>query len=285
MQVSSGAYYDGNAKGRWDDPTGFFPTTPTQRGGLTVSSGGESANNNFGLIQAGNLRLGAFHDRNMNGVKEAGEEGVSGWTFSRTAPAGGVATSDTEADGTITHQNLQPGSWQVSGETPVPSEWISTTSTSGTVPVPSGGTGEFQLGLVKPTLICGTVFLDDNQNGTLDAGERIKPNSAVTLSGSDLSGKTHSITGLSDGAGEYCFSVPPGTYSVTITTPDGFTLTTPPAYTGIGTGSGQTSSGNDFDASPKKDFAPLVIRTEHACGFSLLPWQSGQSMVDMNFSN
>jgi len=199
----------------------------------------------------------------MDGVRGAGEEGVPSWTFSRSGPGGGTATSDTGANGTVAHPGVRPGTWLISGETPVPSEWISTTTTSGSVNVPQGGSGSFDLGLVKPVQVCGTVFIDANQNGRIDAGESVKSGASVALSGTDLSGAGQSITGTSDGRGDYCFSVPPGTYQVEITTPGGFTLTTPQSYTGIGVAPGGVSDDNDFGLFSPDPTGTLVINAFH----------------------
>ena len=61
-----------------------------------------------------------------------------------------------------------------------------------------------------------TVFVDDNGNGTADAGEGI-PSVTVTLTGSDAAGNPVSLATSTDAAGAYSFgNLPRGDYSITV---------------------------------------------------------------------
>jgi uncharacterized repeat protein (TIGR01451 family) len=244
-------------------PDGFLLTTVEVHANLTTTSGGTLGNNDFGLIQTGSLTMLTFHDRNMSGAQEAGEEGIPGWTFSYSRPPAGGEATQTGPDGTIVRTGLLPGGYSVTGAAPDPAEWITTTARSGSVDVPPNGGGQFALGVVAPTTICGTVFIDEDQSATLDTGEPTQAGATVTLEGTDLAGQEQRTAAISDGNGGYCFSVPPGTYRITITTPDGLVLTTPATLVGIETGSGDQSNDNNFGLFAPAPTGDLAINVFH----------------------
>lgn len=70
--------------------------------------------------------------------------------------------------------------------------------------------------------ICGRKFNDLNGNGVRDAGEPGIPNWTIHLS----TPVSHAFA-VTDGAGYYCFSVPPGTYEVCESSTSGWVATTP----------------------------------------------------------
>jgi uncharacterized repeat protein (TIGR01451 family) len=194
----------------------------------------------------GNLRVVKYEDLNGNGARDAGEPGLSGWAFNLVNPNGGPSTIATDADGTHTAPNVPAGTWQVS-EVLQPG-WIATTPPSGTVSVPTGGTGSFTVGNARPGAICGFVWVDTNKNGQIDAGEVGRGGVPLTLTGTTgLGANIAPGTTTTGGDGSYCFTgVAPGTYGVAVTVPPGFTNTTPTAQRGIGLISNQTSPNHNF---------------------------------------
>jgi len=74
----------------------------------------------------------------------------------------------------------------------------------------------------RPATIGDTVWLDANANGLQDAGEAGIP--GVTVQVKDSTGIVVG-TAITDTNGNYSFTVAPGTYSVTVTTPSGFVAT------------------------------------------------------------
>jgi len=177
-----------------------------------------------------------FHDRDGDGVRTAGEEGLAGWTIFLDADADGVRDADelatsTDADGRYRLEALGPGSYRVAEE--MRDGWAQTAPAGG-VHVVVLATGEVVEGrdfgnrLVVGSLagvkfedvdgdgqrdadeqgLAGwTIFLDADEDGLLDAGER----SVVT-----------------DATGAYAFSnLMPGRYVVAEVQQTGWTQTTP----------------------------------------------------------
>ncbi len=71
--------------------------------------------------------------------------------------------------------------------------------------------------------ISGSVYVDANNNGLIEAGERLLPGVVVTLSGTDSLGNQVDRTATTDALGAYQFAnLAQGTYSVTETQPSGF---------------------------------------------------------------
>lgn len=71
-------------------------------------------------------------------------------------------------------------------------------------------------------IISGIVWNDVNKNSVLDVGEGLLPNQIVTLTGASSAMLT------TNSQGKYTFSsLPPGTYTVTVTVPQGYASTTP----------------------------------------------------------
>ncbi len=111
---------------------------------------------------------------------------------------------------------------------------------------------------VQPATISGSVITDNNGNGTQDANDTVQlPNVTLTISGTDVFGNEVTETVTTDADGNYTVNLPPGTYTVTETTPTGYTSTgAEPGTTGsnvvdadsitITVNSGETSANNDF---------------------------------------
>lgn len=200
--------------------------------------------------QLGTLRLVKFEDVNGNGVRDAGEPGVPGWTFNLINPQGNTSTAVTGPDGTVTIPSVPAGMWQVAEM--VEPGWVPVTPPIGPVMVPANGVGAFTAGNARPSDICGVVFIDANRNGALDSGEARYENATLTLSGAD----DDTTTSGPDGA--YCFTGrDPGGYTVSITTPGGFENTTPVTIGGIALRSATDSLGNDFGLA--RPAAPPVV--------------------------
>lgn len=121
---------------------------------------------NFGNFQLGKICGMKFDDLNGNGVKDAGEPGLSGWRI--VLSTGAVVFTD--ADGNYCFANLDKGNYTLSETLQV--GWKQTLQ-PGQVSITSSGQvitdvnfGNFKLGK-----ICGLKFEDMNGNGAKDAGE------------------------------------------------------------------------------------------------------------------
>ena len=107
-------------------------------------------------------------------------------------------------------------------------------SPSGTTPasLASGGSDQnIDFGFYKPVTIGDFVWRDLNGNGVQDAGELGISGVTLTLTGTTGSGLSVSATTNTDASGHYLFTEPPGAYTVSVSTPAGYT----PTSTGKGT--------------------------------------------------
>ncbi|MBI2766705.1 MAG: hypothetical protein HYX53_12470 [Chloroflexi bacterium] len=223
---------------------GWTPTSPP--GGMTTVTVPPSATNidfgnRFSQGQLSEICGTKFNDLNGNGVKDAGEPGLAGWTINLSP---GSSTTTTDANGSYCFSSLSPGTYTVSEVVQV--GWTPTSPPGGmtTVTVPPSATNidfgnRFSQGQLSE--ICGTKFNDLNGNGVKDAGEPGLAGWTISLS----PGSSTTTTGAN---GSYCFgAIPAGTYTVsevlmpgwTQTLPAGpgtYTVTIPPATTNLNFG-------------------------------------------------
>jgi len=199
----------------------------------------------------GTLVVTKYEDMNGNGVQEPGEPLVPNWPFNLVNPSGGASTVTSGAAGTATFPGVPAGTWQV-GEPGLPGwAFITPAGGVGTVTVPANGVGTFAAGNARPAPLSGLVWVDANRNGVLDAGEQPRGGVLVTLTG--VTGTGGLIGGqtatLADGT--YIFGgLLPGTYSVSIAVPAGFTNTTPTTLGGIPMVSNTPSPNHNFGIVP-----------------------------------
>ena len=194
----------------------------------------------------GTLQLVKFEDVNGDGVRQAGEPGVPGWVFRLTNPQGNTSVAVTGRDGTVTIPFVPAGDWQVAEV--IDPMWAAITPATGTVTVPTGGTGTFTAGNARPAPISGVVYIDTNGNGIRDAGEVGRPGVRLDLGGTRPGGITVAAQDTRSGSdGSYIFpNLLPGTYTVGMQVPGGLTATTPRTIGGIKITSGQGSPNNNF---------------------------------------
>jgi hypothetical protein len=248
-------------------------------GPLTISETSTSfTNQNFGNYQAAGVTGVKFNDLDADGVKDAGEPGLSGWQIQAYADSNGnsvldqaefnlgaVASTTTNASGAYS-LSLNPGQyiivevaqngWTQSFPSNAPSELAAGLNTGAItlgaqgypITVTSGQSnsgrdfGNFQKGKiegVKYTDITGNSFsADDTGLG------------GVTINlyqGSDASGPVFATT-TTAADGSYSFeNLSPGTYFVEETVPNGYVQTGGNAGYVVVVTSGSNSSGNDFD--------------------------------------
>jgi uncharacterized repeat protein (TIGR01451 family) len=196
--------------------------------------------------QLGTLQIVKFEDVNGNGTRDPGEPGVPGWQFRLVNPQGNGSAVQTGSDGTITIPNVPAGTWTITEV--IDQLWAPITPVSAQVVVPAGGVGQFMAGNVRPAPITGTVFIDTNRNGRLDAGEVGRSGVRLVLSGTRPGGITVTQRETLSGAdGTYSFpDLLPGSYTVSVAVPGGLTPTSPRQLTGIPIRSGIGSPNNNF---------------------------------------
>src|SRR5436853_227461 len=116
----------------------------------------------------------------------------------------------------------------------------SNVSPSGTTPavLPSGGSDQtVDFGFYQPVSVGDFVWNDLNGNGVQDAGEPGINGVTLALTGTTGAGAAVSQTTTTNASGAYSFTEPPGTYTVSVTTPSGYVATV--------TGKGTTATDNN----------------------------------------
>lgn len=188
-----------------------------------------------------------FEDLNGNGVMDPGEQGIGGAVIYGWGQNGTWFTIQTNPQGQYM-TTLAPGQYTVSYCAPIGYTF--------TVPLnqDSAGCSYYNITVVAGQNQCGlnygiqnnsvtiegTVFIDSNNNGILDAGENGIPYQWVTV------GAYYAYT---DANGNYSAIVPAGTYTVSYTPSGaytGYTVTTPTSYTVNATVIGTIYGGNHF---------------------------------------
>jgi len=207
---------------------------------------------NFGRFTPGQISGTKFIDADADGVRDAGEAGLSGVTLFVDLDGdqeldAGETTVVTGVDGSYTLTGIGPGIVRV-GEV-MANGWTRTTPAAA-IRITSGlNVSGADVGNAQLVSISGMKFEDTNGNGTRDAGESglanwrifIDANADGILQGSEISV-------LTDADGLYTFaSLLPGTYTIAEEQQDGWVQTTP-----LGSGSGAlNTAGSDISIDPE----------------------------------
>ncbi len=197
-----------------------------------------------------------FEDLNADGVKDAGEPGLAGWTIYVDYNGNSVLDADepyavTDADGKYTITGIKPGDWTV--REVLKDGWTCS------YPNPCYYEEEFysraafegnDFGNWYPATKSGYKWYDRNGDGIWDEDEPAIPGWKIELYAGDmLLASTHT-----DGNGYYAFIVKPGTYTVKEVCPSANWIQSWPVPTdGCGSGvytitlvSRQVEADNDF---------------------------------------
>jgi fimbrial isopeptide formation D2 family protein/uncharacterized repeat protein (TIGR01451 family) len=218
---------------------------------VTLAAGDYDPTIDAGLYRPASVGDYVWHDTNVNGVQDAGEQPVPGVTVTLTDASGAtVATTTTDAAGAYLFDQLVPGTYTVTFSN-TPAGYAVTSSHAGSDnAVDSNGVattvtldeGEhnptIDLGIYRPASLGDYVWDDVNHNGIQDSGETGVPGVTVTLT--DADGATVA-TATTDADGAYGFTgLVPGTYTVKFTDlPTGYTV----SPTGAGSDNAVDSNG------------------------------------------
>ncbi len=202
---------------------------------FTSQSGVDLPNNNFGNFKKITKSGMKWEDKNGNGVKDDGDNGLQDWTIKLYNSSNvEVQSKVTDVDGNYMFDPIGPGTYTVCEV--LQSGWVQTFPKVGTPNptnetianncVPPNGTGfgyrfttqsgvnlaNNDFGNFKKITKSGTKWNDVNGNGVRDAGDGGLPNWTIRLYNSSnvlIQSKT------TDGSGNYSFDpVGPGTYRV-----------------------------------------------------------------------
>ena len=147
---------------------------------LDVSASEDITNWSFGFDVPPALYGNVWEDVDGDGVQDAGEEGLSGWTVSITGPGCAPCTTTTDANGDYQFENLSVGTYTITVTTPAGETWTQTFETDGTInnstsdALVSGeisGSWDFAFQQTGSSTIGDTVYYDFNGDGTQQAGD------------------------------------------------------------------------------------------------------------------
>lgn len=213
---------------------------------ITIPLGDQHAiNYDFAEAKAAQISGYVYHDRNDNGIRDAGEEGISGVQILIT-PISTIAgqapiTVYTDANGFYSATGLSPGQYTVT-EVVQPVGFVDGKDTPGTVNgvtvgtvinpgdklnaivLGSGDKGiEYNFGELKYGSISGHVKIKTPEGNCVSYGDpQYRPIAGVIIELVDSSGNVIRTT-TTDAEGKYSFNdLPMGTYSINEVMPAGF---------------------------------------------------------------
>jgi len=246
---ANGGYTFGVGPGRFRireiAPAGWIQTT-TNPADIFVNSGTASSGVNFGNFQLGVVSGQTFQDFNGNGVQDANDTALAGWTVQILNPVtlAVLNSQTTAANGTFSLVAGGPGTYLV--REVLQSGWLQTTTNPAAIVITASGTvasgqsfGNFQLATID-----GQVFLDNNGDGSENGADSGLQGWTIQLYNAGTGALLASQT--SNATGNYSFSnLGPGSYTVREVLQSGWVQTTvSPAS--ITTSSGGTTTGVNF---------------------------------------
>ncbi|PQO41765.1 SdrD B-like domain-containing protein [Blastopirellula marina] len=205
---------------------------------ITLMAGQHGEDYDFCESEPADLSGYVYHDRDNDGVRDAGEEGIAGTTVRLFDDNGNlVDTLVTDSNGYYHFTGLSKGTYRIVESQPtgyldgldaagtINGTTVGAATNPGdvihTIDLKFGQSGiEYDFGEVLPTSIGGFVHVDPNQDCVFDADE--DPIVGVTITLLDENGNVIATT-TTDENGHYTFTgLPPGTYTVVETQPDGY---------------------------------------------------------------
>ncbi|WP_050769497.1 MSCRAMM family protein [Blastopirellula marina] len=202
---------------------------------IVLMSGDDGVNYDFCEHEAATIAGYVYHDRDNDGVKEAGEEGIGGVTVVLLDASGvQVGTTTTNSDGSYSFTGLRAGSYQVV-ETQ-PTNYLDGLDAAGTIGGTTVGAAlnpgdkinaielkwgddgiDYNFGEIKPVSISGYVYHDLDNDGLKETGEAGIGGVSVQVINT-VTNQIFSVTTDNDGYYEVV-GLPPGTYRITETQP------------------------------------------------------------------
>jgi hypothetical protein len=309
----------GDYKLTFETPAGYEPTDVNQggddamdsdadpsMGGMTVVETLVSGENNLdydaGYYLPAELGNYTWIDDNVNGQQDGGEDPLPGVTVILTGTTGTNEpvnlTQLTDDDGLYLFDNLQPGTYKVTFQTPN-GDFLSTQENQGpdatdsdADPNMGGMTGNYTLasgdsdltvdaGYYELASIGNFVWEDLDGDGEQDTGEPGIEGVQVTLTGTDVLGNPVTDVTTTDVDGSYIFDdLVPGDYKLTFATPAGYDPT------GFDQGGDDT---NDSDADPAMGGMTVVEtltsgedNTDYDAGYYLPAELGNYTWIDEN---
>ncbi|MBR6571882.1 MAG: hypothetical protein IKK75_15655, partial [Clostridia bacterium] len=237
---------------------------------ITVAMGEEIRGINAGMLPSSTLSGSFFHDVNDNGLWDQDELGMMGAEVRLLSEDGEIDLYQSPAeDGSFFFDGVMPGSYTLSYLLPEHTEMARTAEGGNTVahdglitvtkPFTIEMGKEYQMplaGAVTLGSFVGGVFNDTNANGLCDVDEAMLGGAVLTA----ISASGDEITAKADANGAFSLAgLRPGSYTLTVTLPDGYIFSHDLASDQIVLG----SAGTQTFACP---WQALVNRSEKAIG-------------------
>ncbi len=197
---------------------------------IPLAAGDNSQNNDFFECAPAQLSGHVYFDRNCNCVFDSGDMPIPGVTLTlRDASGNVVGTTTTDSNGFYSFTNLMPGTYRVEETQPAGyQDGCDHPGTTGGTVGPNQGIGtDFITGIplaandnsqnndffeCAQATISGSVYCDDNGNGTRDSGELGIGGAVIRLTGGTLTAPVFQAT---DANGNFAFvGLAPGTYQL-----------------------------------------------------------------------
>ena len=222
---------------------GFACSTPAGCEHLVSPSSGDAlTGRDFGLVQAATVTGRVAVDGDGDGDGAAGEPPLAGWTVFADldgdgVPGAGEPSASTAADGTYVLAGVMPGTRTI--RVAAPAGWVCSAPCSQSVPLTSGATTpSVDFALYEPAGIAGSVYEDEDGDGSRDGGEGGLAGRTVFL---DEDGDGVLDPGepsqTTDATGAYAFTgLAPGSYAVRAAGEPGWTCTDCAATLALGSG-------------------------------------------------
>ncbi|TMK63667.1 MAG: hypothetical protein E6G53_10295 [Actinobacteria bacterium] len=157
--------------------SGWTCTTPAGcQHPVTLSSGDSADGRNFGSVPESSVSGVKFEDLNANGVRDAGEPALAGWTVyvdydNDGARGPGEPFAVTDANGNYTIDHVALGSFRVREEPQAGWTCSAPAGCSTRIDFAAGGAATADFGAWQAGTVSGNVFEDSNRNGSHDGGE------------------------------------------------------------------------------------------------------------------
>ncbi|MFM8219108.1 MAG: collagen binding domain-containing protein, partial [Planctomycetaceae bacterium] len=238
---------------------------------ITLEACTDACEYNFGELLSSSLAGRVFKECDNDGVFNGLNVGLVGVTVTLTGiddlgQSVSVSTT-TDLDGRYSFLNLRPGTYAVT-ETQ-PADYLDGIDTAGSAggSVANDAISSISLGSeidatgydfaeLGPSSLCGTVYVDLNNNGALDGDEALLAGVVIDLTGTDDRGQSVSLTATTNENGHYEFEgLRPGTYTLTQTQPSGYL-------------DGQDSLGEAGGTLGSDSFTVTLDACTHACDYN-----------------
>lgn len=233
---------------------------------ISIKPADHEKDKDFGNTNVGSISGTKFEDVNHNGIFDAGEPVLPGWTIVLTKPDTTQETKVTDGSGNYKFDNLIAGKYTVGEQLQngyiqtAPAVSVKGTETYAVDLKPGENVQDKVFGNYKLGVVSGQKFNDINGNSKKDAGDVGLGGWQINLNGTDTITNTPvSMTTTTDGSGNYNFpGLTAGTYTINETLKNGWIQTAPGVST-TGSATYTVTIGDSGTVIADKDFGNFKL--------------------------